>query len=1040
MKDKKTIGFDILDDARLDEIDKIGTDMDMLDNKTKKRILEMTRKKYNDAINSENTGIYDNAEDVVDNVEVYSRKKSSKIIMSVVNTAAALGLAVGSVFLVKNLGRGDNDIPDDPLLPSESTSAATDIETAAANVLDYLVATDEFIDTMDYGYLDMNEDNVDELLVKLCSGDFARTYVYQYDGSEYMFKAQFIHGTDDPVICLDEKRIYTFDYEFDYCQSYSTWDDELNFTEGDKLERVWGLNENNTYTYFLNGETISEEEYKNKSENFVTGEATEYKLKNYYNKYDLAEYMGEDELEIFNAIDEAIHNTVSDNRYCFETLNPNEDVYKLQYGFMDFNGDSVDELIIHENLNNELSFSIVYYKDCIYNFFQTSYSENIRFNADTCKMYSRDGETLTIDSWAGVDFSKHTTGEIILQPDFYNIMPTEDGENMYIHNGEPCDSAEYEAAVAEYEACPELNVDYKIYSVKDLILKYKPAEKPVQNQSVGLTQEEKALNKRIEDYIQDLYESYGDEGENFYESLKIDYAYLDINNDSIDELFIRYNLFNNSEFGDIDCNYFDGTKYIPFHQFGNEEDWKLDLQNCKYYTVMKEKTDKNDYCTLYIHTWENNEMSYEWEYFTLQDSYYSGIDPFIDGTGEHVYLRNNEPCTKEEYEKAMAEYENCVGAELKFIPYDINKAVFVGTSEGDTTQTNVVTIQKKKTTTTITKTTTAVTTTTQKPTQEVLDKARDAALEASLDNRNKESYVGVYYTYYDLNDDSVPELLINFENNLDWGLEIYKFNGAEFEFCNLIPNCYGVTICKSKKQISGVLKGGGQSTFITAFDNELNFSEVDKWFEGYNYDENGNTYDEYTHNDIVVTKEEYLTCVHQCDACIHLNAPESFTFYYNNADYLNEKYAREQILFDFTNTQYNKDVKYAYIDFFGDNVPEMLVTVDHDDSVPTVYIYEYIDEQYELVSKIGNYNKIKLDMTNRRLYLLDDKNYTHRGDVITFGYDGTFEWREYSGENVENVITNYLLYNNYGTEQEFNEFIIEFNNCQETTIDFKLYK
>lgn len=680
MKDKKTIGFDILDNARLDEIDKIGTDMDMLDEKTKKRILDMTRKRYNDAINGENTGIYDNAEDVVDNVEIYNRKKSSKIIMSVVNTAAALGLAVGSVFLVKNLGRGDNDTPDDPLLPSESTTVGTtetDIETAAVNALDYLVATDEFIDTMDYGYLDMNEDNVDELLVKLYSGDFARTYVYQYDGSEYMFKAQFIHGTDDPVICLDEKRIYTFDYEFDYCQSYSTWDDELNFTEGDKLERFSGLEPsedgNYTYTYFLNGEIISEDEYKNKSENFVTGEATVCNLSNYYNKYDLAEYMADDELEIFNAIDEAIHNTIGANRYCFETLNPNEDVYKLKYGFMDFNGDSVDELIIHEELNNELSFSIAYYKDCIYNYFQTSYSENIRFDADTCKMYSRDVEALTIDSWAGVDFSKHTTGEIILQPDFYNIMPTEYSENMYIHNGEPCDSAEYEAAVAEYEACPELSVDYKIYSVKDLLLKYKPAEKPVQNQPVGLTQEEKARNKRIEDYIQYLYECYGDDGENFYESLKIDYAYLDINSDSIEELFIRCNLFNNPEFGAIDFNYFDGTEYIPFTSFGIENNWKLDLQNRKYYIIRKEKNDDNDFCEVDIYTWENGEISHESEYFTLQDRYYSGIDPFIDGTGEQVYLRNNEPCTKEEYEKAMDEYENCVGAELDFMPYTVKR-------------------------------------------------------------------------------------------------------------------------------------------------------------------------------------------------------------------------------------------------------------------------------------------------------------------------------------------------------------------------------
>ena len=298
MDEKNTVGFDILENAGLETIDRIGTDSEMLDEKTKKRILEMTRKRYNDAINSGNSGIYDNTEDIVENVEVYSRKKSTKIIMSVVNTAAVLGLAVGSVFLVKNLGRGNNN-PDNPLIPPDSTSVGTtetDIETAAVNALDYLVATDEFIYSLDYAQIDMNGDNVPELIAQLHYGSYSKVCIFHYADGKYNFVEQLIHCSDDPVICLDEKRIYTenriytSDYEFGYgfnCQSYSTWDDELNFTEGDKLERVWGLNEDNTFSYLLNGETISEEEYKNKSENFVTGKATEYNLKNYYNKYDI---------------------------------------------------------------------------------------------------------------------------------------------------------------------------------------------------------------------------------------------------------------------------------------------------------------------------------------------------------------------------------------------------------------------------------------------------------------------------------------------------------------------------------------------------------------------------------------------------------------------------------------------------------------------------------------------------------------------------------------------------------------------------------
>ncbi len=866
MKDKKTIGFDILDNAGLNEIDKIGTDIDMLDEKTKKRILEMTRKRYNDAIKGENTGIYDNAEDVVDNVEVYSRKKSSKIIMSVVNTAAVLGLAVGSVFLIKNLGREDNN-PDTPLIPPDSTSVGTtgtDIETAAVNALDYLVATDEFIYSLDYAQIDMNGDNVPELIAHLHYGPYSKVCIFHYADGKYNFVEQLIHCSDEPVICLDEKRIYTFDYECDYdfyYQSYSTWDDELNFTEGDKLERVWGLNENNTCSYLLNDEIISEDEYKNKSENFVTGTKADVEFKNFYGRYSYMDEVGmtDEERIIRESIFEVIDYR-NDPSYT-KTFNANEDVYKIRYGFIDLNGDSVDEMIILEDFIGASYINIAYLNGNVYSSIMMGNSEEIRYDAENHKLYSIlddvDGyKTIIVEHLEGYDFLEYDSGESNIPHDWYAVSPTDDGGYMYICNNEPCARAEYEAAVAEYEACPEFKVDYTTYSVKYL------SENPVQNQPVGLTQEEtarnkrledevqsnlkcyekvivdlsvddlkidyayldinndsvdelfvrskvldvpesesttiyffngteyiafyrivadefkfdlqnrkyyeilkendddtdycilrirtwenvefsdgnqdyltyftpqdnyeggqfylhddnrctkeeydkamaeyencdsaelnfipynvkkseaavngqtaeeNARNKRIEDYIQFLYECHRDEGENFYESIKIDYAYLDINNDSIDELFIRYNLYDNPEFGAIDCNYFDGTEYIPFKEFGIDNDWKLDLQNRKYYTMRQEKNEVNDHCVLFISTWENVEISHESEYFTLQDIYYSGIDPFIDGTGENVYLRNNEPCTKEEYDKAMAEYENCNSAELNFMPYTVKR-------------------------------------------------------------------------------------------------------------------------------------------------------------------------------------------------------------------------------------------------------------------------------------------------------------------------------------------------------------------------------
>ena len=126
MKEKKTIGFDILDNVGLDTIDRIGTDMDMLDEKTKKRILEMTKKRFNDAIKGENAGIEnivtdENAE-IVENVEVYNRSKIRRIMTGIVNTAAVVGLAVGSVFLVKGLNKGDIDKPVEPDMPAVSST------------------------------------------------------------------------------------------------------------------------------------------------------------------------------------------------------------------------------------------------------------------------------------------------------------------------------------------------------------------------------------------------------------------------------------------------------------------------------------------------------------------------------------------------------------------------------------------------------------------------------------------------------------------------------------------------------------------------------------------------------------------------------------------------------------------------------------------------------------------------------------------------------------------------------------------------------
>ena len=57
----------------------------------------------------------------------------------------------------------------------------------------------------------------------------------------------------------------------------------------------------------------------------------------------------------------------------------------------------------------------------------------------------------------------------------------------------------------------------------------------------------------------------------------------------------------------------------------------------------------------------------------------------------------------------------------------------------------------------------------------------------------------MYYAYYDINDDSVPELIIDNEFNLHWEMEIYKFNSTDFEFKTSVEHTQGVILCKSEK-------------------------------------------------------------------------------------------------------------------------------------------------------------------------------------------------------------------------------------------------
>ena len=115
MKDNKIIGFDVLENSDINDLEKIGADNMMIDKSARDRMLKITNKKYKvekEMLDKEqrNENISEN-EDAVTGVENYSRKGISRIIYTVLCSAAALTLVCGSIYM---FGRNNGDSPDTP--------------------------------------------------------------------------------------------------------------------------------------------------------------------------------------------------------------------------------------------------------------------------------------------------------------------------------------------------------------------------------------------------------------------------------------------------------------------------------------------------------------------------------------------------------------------------------------------------------------------------------------------------------------------------------------------------------------------------------------------------------------------------------------------------------------------------------------------------------------------------------------------------------------------------------------------------------------
>ncbi|MBQ6945110.1 MAG: hypothetical protein IJN43_12400 [Ruminococcus sp.] len=1036
MKDNKTIGFDILDNAGLDKIDQIGTDTDMLDEKTKKRILEMTRKRFNDAIKGEDMMTFNNdineSAEIVENVEVYKRSKISKIMTRVINTAAVAGIAAGSVFLVKNINKDNKPVePDLPAVSSTEDGELTAEEKARNQRIEEYIQElynqfgmsdeDEFYDSLkvDYAYLDINNDSVDELFIRYdfnaVAADAKGIALNYFDGRKYVHS---INVRETFKIDLNNRKLYDLaeSHEGERWLDINTWEnvefsaDSDFFTLQDNYFEIIDSFAENTYTH--NNEPCTKEEYDKAIAEYENCVGAELK----FFPYDVKKAAKQPTANLSNEaaanqrIEDFIrhiyvsHNEVLDKETFDETL-------KIEYAYLDLNNDSTDELLIRYN------FCDMDYSGIMLNYYDgTEYKEfrNVeyasKFDLQNCKIYDvyygHEYEGIEDEFYVEI-LTWENTGKSFDEDYYFTHEETyhyylHENNLYYTHNGKPCTEEELKTAKAKYENCDNAGIEYISYIPDDSFF----LGNSVNTTANGQSAEETARNKRIEEYIE--YLCYYCDGESdkdkFYDTIKIDYAYLDINNDSVDELLIRYHNLNDFSpyYEGTEINYFDGTKYIPVGETNTT--FKFDLQNRKLYQLSEGHEGGYWLC---VRTWD--EFSDDTDFFTLTDNYTSDIISF-EPLG-YTYSHNDTECSKEEYEKAMDEYENCVGAELKFVPYNVKKTV------SSTVQTQAVATNNEETI----QTTIA---TTNKPTQEVLDKARDAALKARFDKHDKNNYVSMFYAYYDIYDDSVPELLVSNEYNINREMEIYKFNGAEFVFKTAVCYSINVKFCTSEKLLVGYEKMSSMIHSITRYDDEFNFSKVNRVFNGYYCDENGNGYDQYRFNDQIITKEEFDSYMHECDSCEMLSNNVEFLFYKTNSPNYNEKLAREQLINDLDPEGVYDSINYSYIELNDDGKSELIILCDdYDTNKATFNIYHWENNSYVLKKNETNFT-FKIDLDNKRIYFADD-------------FSGTVEFMYYLTWD-ENCNMKFVK-QAYAGDEGFEELLAEYEACEDIYLDYIPY-
>lgn len=463
MDNRKEVDFDILENAQLSEIEEIGMDCPMLDEKSKQRMLEITRKKYEEAIRSTKMkkSSNRNEDNTVSQVEVYNKKRNiTRILSGIVNVAAVAGLIAGTVFIIKK-----NDMPDKYEQPMAQSTVSSATENTTAPDVSY---TQESIDAardraleaavldpesnmlynVKYSYMDLNRDSIPELLVDSEDQVAATLFVYTYNGTDFEMKSSVWHNIG---LSIDNEKntIISTTKEGGTAIQLLSWDDKLNFTIDKWASSVHGCTHNDAECSQDEFDEFFADYSGNKQTAINLDEFTHYASYTMYHKQ-LLDKMYSQQLEEIQRYELILKENEAQYRILEDIVTNSEGpmLADIEYVYVDMNGDSKAEVIVRGKDMTECHTDI-------YAFNGTEYELKYSFTDDGITKYNFEERKLLTASYSGDTVINEVSwdDEINFKTDVYRSGWNHD-ENIqiYTHNDEKISADEFDEALDKYES------------------------------------------------------------------------------------------------------------------------------------------------------------------------------------------------------------------------------------------------------------------------------------------------------------------------------------------------------------------------------------------------------------------------------------------------------------------------------------------------------------------------------------------------------------------------------------------------------------